>query len=99
MTKVFLDTMIDRKKGHIVTVTSTAAYYSVPCAVLYCTTKAASNNFMLTLTEQLRFDKLDEFIKTTNILPYAFETPVTKNHKFRSDPLASNDYTYMAHDF
>jgi all-trans-retinol dehydrogenase (NAD+) len=87
MTKVFLDTMIERKKGHIVTVTSTAAYYSMPCAVLYCTTKAASNNFMLTLTEQLRFDKLDEFIKTTNILPYVIDTPVSNGHTFRWENL------------
>jgi len=83
MTRIFLEAMIDRNKGHIVTVTSTAAYYSMACAVLYCTTKAASNSFMLTLTEQLRHDKLDKFIKTTNILPYVIDTPVSKGHTFR----------------
>jgi short-subunit dehydrogenase len=75
--------MVERKKGHIVTVTSTAAYYSMACAVLYCTTKGASNNFMLTLAEQLRLDKLDKCIKTTNILPYIIDTPPSKGHSFR----------------
>jgi all-trans-retinol dehydrogenase (NAD+) len=82
MTRIFLEGMIARKKGHIVTITSSAAYYPLPWAVVYATSKTASAAFMSVLAEQLRFEKHDEYIKTTSILPYIINTEPTKGFKY-----------------
>jgi all-trans-retinol dehydrogenase (NAD+) len=83
MSRIFLEQMIERKKGHIATISSSGALFPMPWAVIYSTSKSASNGFMLTLAEQLRFEKLDEFIKTTNVLPYVINTSPVVGHKFR----------------
>jgi short-subunit dehydrogenase len=75
MTHVFLKGMIARKKGHIVTIASSAAYYPIPWAVVYSTSKSAGLAFMNWLQEQLRFDQHEEYIKTTCVLPTVLDTP------------------------
>lgn len=69
MTKCFLENMIQRKTGHIVTISSLQGIYAFPFSVVYCATKFGCFGFMAALKEFLRWKKLDDFISTTTILP------------------------------
>jgi all-trans-retinol dehydrogenase (NAD+) len=83
MTRTFMEGMIERKKGHIVTISSLSALYPVPWYVVYSTTKAANCAFMRALHEQLRFDKHESYIKLTSVCPNIINTELTKTHRYR----------------
>lgn len=74
MTKCFLENMIKRKSGHIVTISSLQGIYAFPFSVTYCATKFGCFGFMSALKEFLRWKKLDKFINTTTILPDVIAT-------------------------
>lgn len=74
MTKLFLRDMIERKSGHIVTISSLAGLYHHAYGVTYAATKFGVTGFMLALREFLRRRKLDKNIYTTIIMPDAIST-------------------------
>jgi short-subunit dehydrogenase len=82
MTHVFLKGMVERKKGHIVTIASSAIYFPIPWSVVYSTTKSAGQAFMDCLQEQLRFDQHEAYVKTTCVLPTVLDTPASQGFKY-----------------
>ncbi|XP_052867033.1 17-beta-hydroxysteroid dehydrogenase 13-like [Anopheles cruzii] len=74
MTRVFLNEMIQRKRGHIVGISSMSGMYAFPWGVVYSATKFAVSGFMASLTEQLRIQGLSKAVRTTCINPYYVAT-------------------------
>uniref|UniRef100_A0A182V003 Uncharacterized protein n=1 Tax=Anopheles merus TaxID=30066 RepID=A0A182V003_ANOME len=74
MTKVFLDGMIKRKRGHIIGISSMSGMYAFPWGVVYSATKFAVSGFMASLTEQLRIQGLSKSVRTTCVNPYYVTT-------------------------
>ncbi|XP_055643803.1 estradiol 17-beta-dehydrogenase 11-like [Toxorhynchites rutilus septentrionalis] len=73
-TKVFLERMIERKRGHIVGISSMSGMFAFPWAVVYSTSKFAVNGFMAAMREQLRLQGHSEYIRTTTVCPYYIAT-------------------------
>uniref|UniRef100_A0A2M4BU76 Short-chain dehydrogenase/reductase 3 n=2 Tax=Anopheles marajoara TaxID=58244 RepID=A0A2M4BU76_9DIPT len=74
MTRVFLDGMVKRKKGHIVGVSSMSGMYAFPWGVIYSATKFAVSGFMASLAEQLRIQGVSRYVRTTCVNPYYVTT-------------------------
>lgn len=74
MTRLFLRDMIDRKSGHIVTISSLGGIYHYAFGISYVATKFGVTGFMMALKEFLRFRKLDKDIHTTLIMPDVIAT-------------------------
>lgn len=72
--RAFLKGMIERKRGHILTVASMCSFHPSPYAALYTGTKYFQRGFIDALREQIRQDKLSEYIKLTSIYPYFVAT-------------------------
>ena len=68
-TRAFLPSMIARKRGHIVSISSLSVKFPVFGAVAYTTTKFGNVGFMDALHEDLCFLGHDDYIKTTTVLP------------------------------
>jgi NADP-dependent 3-hydroxy acid dehydrogenase YdfG len=66
--------MIERKSGHVVTISSLQGIYAFPFSLVYCASKFGCFGFMAALKEFLRIEKLDKFINTTTILPNMMRT-------------------------
>ncbi|XP_055544082.1 17-beta-hydroxysteroid dehydrogenase 13-like [Wyeomyia smithii] len=73
-TKVFLEKMMERRRGHIVGISSMSGMYAFPWAVVYSTSKYAVNGFMAAITEQLRLQGFSNSIQTTCVCPYYIAT-------------------------
>ncbi|KAJ6634059.1 putative oxidoreductase [Pseudolycoriella hygida] len=73
VTRTFPPGMIERKRGHVVGIASISALHPVSGAVIYSSTKAAMNNMMIALSEEMRQEG-NEFVKCTSILPYLVTT-------------------------
>lgn len=73
MTKCYLEDMVKRKSGHIVTIASLQGIYAYPFSISYCATKFGVTGFMLALIEYLRLEKLN-CIHATCILPDVIAT-------------------------
>ena len=74
MTRAFLPSMLERNKGHIVNMGSTAGLYAYAGAAVYCATKAAVKTF----SDGIRIDVIDSDIKVTTIQPGIVETPFSE---------------------
>lgn len=74
MTRVFLKEMERRRTGHIVTMSSLAALYPVPGAVLYTSSKFALLGLSEALSEELRQDGYGDSIHVTSVHPYFVAT-------------------------
>lgn len=74
MTRCFLEEMIKRQSGHIVTVSSLAGLYHHPYGVSYCATKFGATGFMMGIREYIRVLKLDRKIFSTTIMPDVIAT-------------------------
>lgn len=81
ITKVFLEDMIKRNSGHIVSISSLGGLYHIPTSVNYCATKFGVTGFMLGLREFLRCAKLDNQIYLTTIYP---DVIATQDHVINS---------------
>lgn len=66
--------MIERKRGHIVAVSSLSAKVSSFNIVAYITTKYGNNGFMRALYDDLCLDGHDEYIKLSTVYPAFFAT-------------------------
>src|SRR5439155_10356056 len=69
--------MIERKKGHLVAISSLAAYRGLPKSAAYCASKAAVS----ALFESLRIDLRGTGVNVTVIYPGFIKTPLTAGHK------------------
>lgn len=67
--RTFLDTMIEKKRGHIVAISSFGGKVTFPLACLYCATKFGVKGFMGALFDELCVYEFDDFIKTTTVYP------------------------------
>jgi all-trans-retinol dehydrogenase (NAD+) len=66
--------MIERKRGHIVGISSVAGKISLPTAVAYTTTKHGVRAFMESLRDELIAFEHDKFVQTTTVFPYFIST-------------------------
>lgn len=74
MTHVFLKTMMQRRKGHIVNMISIASYSPFPGGTIYSSTKYAIRGFTETLAQELRIGGYENCIHITGIYPYFVAT-------------------------
>jgi len=70
--KEFLPSMLEKNRGHIVTICSAAAIAGMPSMVEYCASKAAA--FMIDECTRLEIKKIGKNVKTTCICPYFINT-------------------------
>lgn len=66
--------MIERRRGHIVAISSLAGLCGVAEAIQYSMTKYGVRGFMEALVMQLEHDGQSNFIKTSTVFPYFVET-------------------------
>ena len=66
--------MIERKRGHIVGISSLAGVCAFPEAVVYTTSKMGVRGFMEALAIQLHHEGLDKYIKTSTVFLYFVDT-------------------------
>lgn len=81
MTKCFLENMIEKKSGHIVSISSLGGLYHIPYAVNYCATKFGLTGFMMGLREFMRIEKMDKNIFLSIIFP---DVIATRDHVINS---------------
>lgn len=72
-----LPAMLTRHSGHIVGVSSLAAYRSFPMTHAYCASKSALNAFL----EGLRAEIFDRGIRVTTVCPGFVRTPMTVKNR------------------
>jgi short-subunit dehydrogenase len=70
---------MERKRGHIVGVSSLAAYISFPRSTVYCSSKAAVSSYL----DGLRLELMPLGIPVTTICPGFVRTPMTQKNKFK----------------
>jgi short-subunit dehydrogenase len=75
--------MLQRRQGHLVAVSSLAAYKGLPGNSAYSASKAAVNTYMEGLRIQLR----GTGVAVTTICPGFIRTPMTAKHKFNMPQL------------
>ncbi|XP_041766791.1 estradiol 17-beta-dehydrogenase 11-like [Anopheles merus] len=73
-TQTFIDSMIRRRKGHIVAISSIAGYIAPGWAKTYATTKFALRGFMDALEDDLYLRGQANHVHTTTVFPFAFNT-------------------------
>jgi short-subunit dehydrogenase len=71
-----LPSMLSRRTGHIVGVSSLAAYRGFPMTHAYCASKSALNSFL----EGLRSEIADRGVRITTVCPGFVRTPMTVKH-------------------
>lgn len=79
VTKAFLPNMLEKRRGHIINVASTAGVFAAPGLVEYCASKAGAIGFSRTLRVELQ--SLGHDIGVTCICPYAVATQLTVGWK------------------
>eukprot|EP00483_Globobulimina_turgida_P010911 UN10932 len=72
--QAFLPKMIERKSGHIITISSCAAVQGLPHLVDYCASKAACRSFHESLSVELREQGVNDGICLSCISPYFIKT-------------------------
>uniref|UniRef100_A0A336LIN3 Short-chain dehydrogenase/reductase 3 n=1 Tax=Culicoides sonorensis TaxID=179676 RepID=A0A336LIN3_CULSO len=83
-TRVFLPHMIKRKHGHIVGVSSIAAYFPNPNVATYTTSKFGIRGFMEALNHDLYIQGHESYIKTTCAFPYYISTTKSLEERVRT---------------
>jgi short-subunit dehydrogenase len=73
-----LPRMIERNHGHVVAMSSLAAFRGMPGNAAYCASKAAVHTFM----ESIRVDLRRTNVKATTIYPGFVKTELTAKNKF-----------------
>lgn len=74
MSRMFLETMIRRRSGHIMNLSSMASYHAIPGGIVYTTTKFAVRGFSEALDQELRLDGFGNYIHVTAVHPYFVAT-------------------------
>jgi short-subunit dehydrogenase len=83
-----LPEMLARKSGHLVAVSSLAAYRGLPSESAYCASKAAVNVYM----DGLRIHLRGTGVRATTICPGFVTTPMTETNKFHMPQLMTAEY-------
>src|SRR5712692_6047850 len=73
-----LPAMVERNQGHVVAVSSLAAFRGMPGNAAYCASKAALHTFM----ESVRVDLRKTRVRATTIYPGFVKTEMTAKNKF-----------------
>jgi short-subunit dehydrogenase len=73
-----LPRMVARNQGHVVAMSSLAAFRGVPGSASYCASKAAVHTWM----EAVRVDLRGTRVRATTIYPGFVKTPMTAKNKF-----------------
>lgn len=73
-TQLFLEGMIERKRGHIVSMSSIYGLTAAPIAIVYSATKFAIRGFMESLAMDLNHRDLAKYIKTSCVFPSMIDT-------------------------
>lgn len=73
-TRVFIDAMKERKRGHIVSIASAAGLIGFPHLQAYSTSKFAVRGFMESLVVDLKLKGHDNYIHTTTVYPWFINT-------------------------
>ncbi len=79
--------MVEQKSGHLVAISSLAAYRGLPKSAAYCASKAAISAFF----ESLRIDLRDSGIGVTIIHPGFIKTPLTAGRQAKMPYLMELD--------
>jgi short-subunit dehydrogenase len=74
-----LPDMIARGRGHVVGMSSLAAYKPLPSSAAYCATKRGLSMFL----DALRLDLVDSGVNVTTIHPGFVKTPMTDKNSMR----------------
>ena len=85
---VALPEMLARKSGHLVAISSLAAYRGLPAESAYCASKAAVNVYM----DGLRIHLRGTGVRATTICPGFIKTPMTASNKFHMPQLMTAEY-------
>jgi short-subunit dehydrogenase len=75
----FVPSMVERKRGHLVGISSLAAFRGLPNAASYSSSKAAQMVFL----ESMRVDLRKHHVAVTCIHPGFIESPMTDHDEFR----------------
>lgn len=70
VTRTIVPGMVEREKGHVINIGSTAGHEAYPKGHVYCSTKHAVN----AITKSLRMDVVDKNIRVSTVDPGAVET-------------------------
>ena len=73
-----LPKMVERDRGHVVAISSLAAFRGMPGNAAYCASKAALHTFM----ESVRVDLQRTRVKATTVYPGFVKTDLTAKNKF-----------------
>jgi short-subunit dehydrogenase len=82
-----IESMVKRKRGHLVGISSIAGNRGLPTSASYCASKACFSTFL----ESLRVDLKKSQVSVTDIRPGFIDTPLTKKNKFDMPFLMSAD--------
>lgn len=98
VTRLILPGMVERQRGHIINMGSTAGNYPYPGGHVYCAAKAFVAQFSLAL----RADLAGTHVRVTNIEPGMVETPFSltrfKGDKVRADAVYADTIPLQADD-
>lgn len=72
--RTFLKSMLEKKRGHIVAISSMGGKLTIPNACVYCATKFGVHGFMNALFDELAINDDDQYVKTTCVFPYFINT-------------------------
>jgi all-trans-retinol dehydrogenase (NAD+) len=91
-TKAFLPGMIERRRGHIVTIASASALVGVARLADYAASKWAAMGFDESLRAELR--KTAPEVKTTVVCPYYMSVRATQDFTHKWPPISQNTFLY-----
>ncbi|CAD5214641.1 unnamed protein product [Bursaphelenchus xylophilus] len=76
----FLNDMIERNSGHLITLTSIAGYQGAGGLIAYSMSKFAAVGYMESVRNEMKSKKVD--VKCTTIAPYYVKTPLTRGVEY-----------------
>lgn len=91
VTRAVVPGMVERGRGHILNIGSTAGHITYPGGAVYCATKAAENR----ISEGLRMDVLGTPVRVTSIDPGMVETEFSQVRFHGDTARAAKVYTGM----